>query len=135
MSFHCVLVLISFVMFGIEIVKQEYIWSYFHIISIENNINLSRSISITVLSEWAWWHLKLPASQLFTQTVYSGADLRKHKSSTSLAFVRGIHQWLVISLHKGPVTRKMFLFDDVIMSDTWVIIGLVWLAICMAPNH
>ena len=28
----------------------------------------------------------------------------------------GIHRWLVSSSHKGPVTRKMFSFDDVIMS-------------------
>ena len=48
-------------------------------------------------------------------TVYSGADQRKHQSSTSLAFVRGIHRWPVNSPHKGPVTRKMFPFDDVIM--------------------
>ena len=48
-------------------------------------------------------------------TVYSGADQRKHQSSASLAFVRGIHWWPVNSPHKGPVTRKMFLFDDVIM--------------------
>ena len=33
----------------------------------------------------------------------------------SLAFVLGIHQWLVNSPHKGPVTREMFPFDDVIM--------------------
>ena len=48
-------------------------------------------------------------------TVYSGADQRKHQSSASLAFVRAIHRWPVNSPHKGPVTRKMFLFDDVIM--------------------
>ena len=48
-------------------------------------------------------------------TVYSGADQRKHQSSASLAFVREIHRWLVNSPHKGPVTRKMFAFDDVIM--------------------
>ena len=48
-------------------------------------------------------------------TVYSGADQRKHQSSASLAFVRGIHRWPVNSPHKGPVTRKMFPFDDVIM--------------------
>ena len=48
-------------------------------------------------------------------TVYSGADQRKHQSSASLAFVRGIHRWPVNSTHKGPVTRKMFPFDDVIM--------------------
>ena len=29
--------------------------------------------------------------------------------------MRGIHRWQVNSPHKGPVTRKMFPFDDVIM--------------------
>ena len=48
-------------------------------------------------------------------TVYSDADQRKHQSSASLAFVRGIHWGPVTSLHKWPVTRKMFPFDDVIM--------------------
>ena len=48
-------------------------------------------------------------------TVYSDADQRKQKSSASLAFVRGIHRWPVNSPHKGPVTRKMWTFDDVIM--------------------
>ena len=41
--------------------------------------------------------------------------LKKHQSFASLAFVRGIHRWPVNSLHKEPVTRKMFPFDDVIM--------------------
>ena len=49
-------------------------------------------------------------------TVGSGADQRKHESSVSLAFVRGIHRCPVISPHKVPVTRKMFRFDDVIMT-------------------
>ena len=52
-------------------------------------------------------------------TVYSGADQRKHQSSASLAFVRGIHRWLVNSPHKGPVTRKMFPFDGVIKGPLW----------------
>ena len=47
--------------------------------------------------------------------VYSGAYQRKHQSSASLAFVRGIHRWPVNSPHKWPVTRKMFPFDNVIM--------------------
>ena len=47
-------------------------------------------------------------------TVYS--DQRKHLSSASLAFVRGIHRWPVNSPHKGPVTQKMFPFDDVFMT-------------------
>ena len=60
------------------------------------------------------------ASQITSHTivysiVYLGADQRKHQSSASLAFVRGIHRWPVNSPHKGPVTRKMFPFDDVII--------------------
>ena len=42
----------------------------------------------------------------------------KHQSSASLAFVWGIHRGPVNSPHKGPVTRKMFPFDDVIMQQT-----------------
>ena len=58
------------------------------------------------------------ASQITSLTiaysnVYSGSDQRKHQSSASLAFVRGIHR--VNSPHKWPLTRKMFPFDDVIM--------------------
>ena len=48
-------------------------------------------------------------------TVYSVSDKRKHQSSASLAFVRGIHRGPVNSPHKMPVARKMFPFDDVIM--------------------
>ena len=47
--------------------------------------------------------------------VYSCADQRKHQSSASMAFVRGIHRSTVNSPHKWPVTRKMLPFDDVIM--------------------
>ena len=48
-------------------------------------------------------------------TVHSGAHQRKHQSSVSLTFVRGIHREPVNSPHKWPVTWKMFSFDDVIM--------------------
>ena len=43
-------------------------------------------------------------------TVCSGTYQRKLQSSASLAFV-----WPVNSRHKGPVARKMFPFDDVIV--------------------
>ena len=49
-------------------------------------------------------------------SVCSGADQRKHQSSASLAFVRGIHRCPVNSSHKGPVTRKTSTFEDVIMN-------------------
>ena len=48
-------------------------------------------------------------------TVYLDADQRKHQSSASLAFVRGIHRGPVNSPNKWPITRKMRPFDDVIM--------------------
>ena len=43
-------------------------------------------------------------------------DQTKHQSSASLAFGRRIHRRPVIFPHKGPVTREMFPFDDVIMN-------------------
>ena len=61
------------------------------------------------------------ASQITSLTIVysavcSGADERKHQSSASLAFVRGIHRWPVNSPHKWPVTQKVFPFDDVIVT-------------------
>ena len=63
------------------------------------------------------------ASQITSLTivysiVYSDVNQRKHQSSASLAFVRGIHRGPVNSPHKWPVTRKMFPFDDVIMTTS-----------------
>ena len=61
---------------------------------------------------------KITGLTIVYSTVYSGADQRKHQSSASLAYVRGNHQWPVNVPHKWPVTRKMFPFDDVIMTKT-----------------
>ena len=81
------------------------------------------------------------ASQMSSLTtvyssVCSGTYERKHESSASLAFVGvcvcvcvcvcgggggggGIHRWPANSLHQGPVTRKMFPFDDVIILNVY----------------
>ena len=61
------------------------------------------------------------ASQITSLTIVystenSDADQRKHQSSVSLDFVRVIHRRPVNSPHKWPVMRKMFPFDDVIIS-------------------
>ena len=61
--------------------------------------------------------------------IYSEADQRKHQSSASLAFVRGIHRWPVNFSHKGPVTRKMFPSDDVFM--WWDDTERVWITVCI----
>ena len=57
-------------------------------------------------------------------TIYSRADQRKHQKYTSLAFVWGIHRWPVNSPHKGPVTRKIVPFGDVIMKPLWVYVSI-----------
>ena len=59
-------------------------------------------------------------------TVYSGANERKHESSTSRAFVWGVHRSSVNSPHKWPVTRKTFPFDDVIIVFRWTVADLPW---------
>ena len=61
------------------------------------------------------WASEITGVFIVCLTVCSGADQWKHQSYASLAFVRGIHRWPLDSPHKGPVTRKMFSFDDVIM--------------------
>ena len=48
-------------------------------------------------------------------TVCSGADQRKHQSSVSLAFVRGIHRWPGDPPHERSITQEMFLCDDALM--------------------
>ena len=75
--------------------------------------------------------LQITCVLIVYSTVCSGIDQRKHQSSASLAFVRRIHQWLN-SPHKGPVTQKMFPFDDVIMLeiDFHLNSNLQWITSC-----
>ena len=68
------------------------------------------------------WRLKSPASRLFTQS-FTEAQIKKHQSSASLTFVRGIHRGPVNSPRKWPVTRKMFPLDDVIMGNPYFATG------------
>ena len=75
----------------------------------------------------SWHHNDVIMGVIASQitSLYSDADQRKHQSSASLAFVRGIHRGLVNSPHKRPVTRKMFPFDDVIMNENlWICIRI-----------
>ena len=68
-------------------------------------------ISVEIISVVTVFIMSTMASQITSltnvySTVFQGADQRKHQSSTSLAFVRGIHRCPVNSSHKGPVTQK-----------------------------
>ena len=64
--------------------------------------------------------MRAMASQITSLTivyssVYSGADQRKHQSSASLAFVRGIHPVTGEFPAQRASNTEMFPFDDVIM--------------------
>ena len=60
--------------------------------------------------------LSIMASRITdNSTVCLGLHKRKHQSMCYRPFVRGIHRWPMDSPHKGPVTRKAFLWYDVIM--------------------
>ena len=63
-------------------------------------------------------------------SVYSGSDQRKHQSSASLAFVRGIHRSPENYPRKWPVTRQMFPFDDII-----TIYSTLYIKINYAKTH
>ena len=62
-----------------------------------------------------WSHNERDGVSTVCLTVSSDANQGQYQSSASLVFVRGIHRWPVNSPHKGPITRKMFPFDDVII--------------------
>ena len=73
-----------------------------------------------------WRHYECPL--IVYWTVCSGADQRKNQSSASLAFARGLHHWWPVnSQHKGPVTRKLLPFDDVIIVISWLMKVSTWL--------
>ena len=49
--------------------------------------------------------MSVMASQITSLAIVYSTDQRKHQSSASLAFVRGIHRWPVNSPHKGPCSN------------------------------
>ena len=81
------------------------------------------SLTLLGLSHYNDVIMSAKASQITSlvivySTIYSRRrSKKKNQSSASLAFVRGIHRWPVNSPHNGPVTRKMFPFDDIIISS------------------
>ena len=89
----------------IDRISQITIYVFVYIILLEHYDDIIMSTMVS----------QITSLTIVYSTVYSGTDERKHQSSTSLAFVRGIHWWPVNSPHNGPVTWKMFPFDDLIM--------------------
>ena len=102
---HIIILLIFWWYNGIEI-AMSLIWHTIVVYFVENWL-----IPLCPLS-CHWWHhhysdviMSVMASQttgvsIVYSAVYSGTDQRKHQSSASLAFVRGIHRW-----HEFPTQR------------------------------
>ena len=99
-------------------------WLHYHCYCLDRDAQMLYNRRATQL-DWFCFHYndvimttmvsQISSLTIVYSTVYPGSDERKHQSSASLAFVSGIHQWPVDSPRKGPVMRKMFPFDDVIM--------------------
>ena len=91
---------------------------------------------VLVISHYSDVIMSIMASQIISiqtvcSAVCSGPHQMKHQSSAIPACVRGIHRSPVDSPHKGPVTRKMLPFDDVIMVDSRQLpIHRKWWGIC-----
>ena len=81
------------------------------ILSIMSNLQTNCCLKVTMNAMAS----QITSISIFCSAVCSDAHQRKHQSSALLAFVRVIRRWPVDSPRKGPVTRKMFPFDDVIM--------------------
>ena len=85
-------------------------------LSTDNYVGCLHSIFIVndcVINTLQWCHNEYDG--VSNHHPYDCFLYRKHQSSGSLVFVREFHRWPVNSPHKGPVTRKIFPFDDVTM--------------------
>ena len=92
----------------------------------DHHMKCKNLVYITLTSQWTPWHIKSPASRLFTQPfiqtqIKENIAAPRHWPLNSPGPVN--------SPHKGPVTRKMFPSDDVIMV-TQVIMAVVWSRCC-----
>ena len=124
---------ISYTCMKISMRKDNTLWKFSMSFIHRTNSSGKNLVEIFDTHSWALTYLKhysdviigtmayqITSITIVYSTIYSGADQRKHQSSGSLAFVRGIHRGPVNSPHKWPVTRKMFPFDDVIIN--WILI-------------
>ena len=122
---HIIIIIIIVVNFIIVICLYNVM--YFQYTSL--SIHLYKELSINHYSDVIMSAMasQITGVSIVCATVCSGANQGKYQCSTSLASVRGSHRWPVDSPHKGPVTWKIFPFDDVIMI-LWNIIIFKWIS-------
>ena len=97
----------------------KYIWikKWIKVSISYNHINTSHCnpVHITIIVIMSATAFQITGVSIVYSTVCSDAVQRKHQSSASLALMSGIHRWPVNSLHKTPVTQKMFH----LMTSSW----------------
>ena len=70
---------------------------------------------------------QITSRTIVCSTVYSRRRSKKTSKVRVTGLCEGIHRWPVNSPHKGPITRKMFSFDDVIMMhNSWDVLCHEW---------
>ena len=117
----------------IKVVKyRSYSLTYSPPVALENTVVMKHTLGNILCpifcTHYKYVIMSTMASQITNASIVysgvcSGADQRKHQSSASLAFIGGIHRRPVYSPNKGPLTWKMFPFDDVIRGKWEYFIG------------
>ena len=101
-----------------------------------NQLNDGIFINLWIITQYSWLTLQWSHNgsdgvsnhrprDCLLNPLFKGADERKHLCFASLAFVRGIRRRPGNSPHKGPVTREMIPFYDVIMYSLPFLDGLL----------
>ena len=96
-------------------------WSLPVIITLASLLILSIHYSGVIMGVMA---SQITSVSIVYSTVCSGTYQRKHQSSASLAFVRGIHRWPVNSPHKGQLRGKCFHLMTSSWNGTEIMLGV-----------
>ena len=67
---------------------------------------------------------QITGASIVCSTVCSGADQRKHQSFASLAFVRRIHRWPVVSSQKSSDAENTYLQGLFVQNFIWLVVKL-----------
>ena len=71
---------------------------------------------LQLIKKWSSRHLNSPVPLLFVSHFIQANIKENTKAPHHCPFARGIHWWAGVSLHKGPVMRKTFPYNNVMMT-------------------
>ena len=93
------------------------LWRWFTHIPGDGFVDSGAIMKLLVITVTSWWvrlRLRSPASRLYAQRLFKCRS-KKISKSRATGLCKGNSPMTGESPHKGPVTPKMFPFDDVIM--------------------